>query len=81
MSKGEIYEHFLTYVEAKCLNASSPSSYIKDLLVKHDLDFSKVVSQGYDGANVMSGRCAGVQAKVQEFAPHAVYIHCYVHVL
>ncbi len=29
----------------------------------------------------MSGRCAGVQAKVREFAPNAVYIHCYAHVL
>ena len=29
----------------------------------------------------MSGRCAGVQVKVREFAPYAVYIHCYAHVL
>ena len=34
MSKGEIHEHFLTYVEAKSLNAASLSTYmyIKDLL-------------------------------------------------
>ena len=41
----------------------------------------KIVSQGYDGASVMNGRCAGVQAKVREFAPNAIYIHCYAHVL
>lgn len=46
MSKGEIHEHFLTYVEAKSLDATSLSSYIKDLLSKFDLDFSKIVSQG-----------------------------------
>ena len=51
--------------------------YIKDLLAKFNLDFMKIVSQGYDGASVMSGRCAGVQAKVREFAPNAIYIHCY----
>ena len=45
MSKGEIHEHFLTYVEAKCLDASSLSSYIKDVLMKFDLDCLKVVSQ------------------------------------
>ena len=29
----------------------------------------------------MSGRCAGVQAKVRKFAPKAIYVHCYAHVL
>ncbi len=81
MSKGEIHEHFVTYVEAKSLDATSLSSYIKDLLTKLDLDCSKIVSQGYDGASVMSGRCAGVQAKVRDFAPKAIYVHCYAHVL
>ena len=78
MSKGEIHEHFVIYVEAKSLDATSLSS---DLLSKFDLDCSKIVSQGYDGASVMSGRCAGVQAKVREFAPKAIYVHCYAHVL
>ena len=41
----------------------------------------KIVSQGYDGASIMSGRCDGVQAKVREFAPNTVYIHCYAHIL
>ena len=39
------------------------------------LDFSKLISQGYDGASVMSGRYAGVQAKVRKFAPKAIYIY------
>ena len=81
MSKGEIHEHFLTYVQAKHLDAQSLSSYIRNLLLQFDLDCSKVVSQGYDGASVMSGRCSGVQARVREFAPFAIYIHCYAHIL
>ena len=72
MSKGEIHEHFLTYVEAKALDATSLTLYIKDLLIKFNLDPNHLVSQGYDGASVMSGRCAGVQAKVREFAPNAI---------
>ena len=64
-----------------CLDAQSLSSYIKDILLQLDLDCSKVVSQGYDGASVMSGRCSGVQARVREFAPFAIYIHCYAHIL
>ena len=27
----------------------------------------------------MSGRCSGVQERLHEFAPQAVYIHCYAH--
>lgn len=81
MSKGEIHEHFLGYIEAKSLDAASLASYIKDLLNRFDLDSMKIVSQGYDGASVMSGRCAGVQAIIRDFAPNAVYIHCYAHVL
>ena len=78
---GTIHEHFLAYVHAECLNAEALAMYIKNLVTHFDLDANKMVSQGYDGASVMSGRCTGVQRRVIEFAPNAVYIHCYAHVL
>ncbi len=68
-------------MEAKALDATSLLSYTSDLLLQFNLDPRYLVSHGYDGASVMSGRCAGVQAKVREFAPNAIYIHCYAHVL
>ena len=40
-----------------------------------------MVSQGYDGASVMSGHCSGVQQRVRQVAPHAIYVHCHAHVL
>lgn len=40
MSKGEIHEHFLTYVEAKSLDAASLSNYIKNLLIQFNLNWS-----------------------------------------
>ena len=39
------------------------------------------MSQGYDGASVMSGCCSGIQERIKAVAPMAVYIHCYVHCL
>ena len=57
------------------------SSYIQQALITYDFDTNKMVSQGYDGASVMSGHCTGVQTRVREFAPYAAYIHCYAHVL
>jgi len=37
--------------------------------------------QGYDGARNMSGKYCGVQARVKELYPLAMYIHCCNHVL
>jgi len=38
-----------------------------------------VVAQAYDGASVMSGRENGVQMKIREVHPTAVYVHCMAH--
>ena len=76
-----VFERFLTYVEATSLDAESLSAYILDTLKQHNLDPENIVSQGYDGASVMSGHCAGVQQRIKEIAPHATYVHCYAHCL
>ena len=77
----KLYEHFLTYVEATSLDARSLSEFILNALKKNGLDPGCIVSQGYDGASVMSGHCAGVQKYVCDIAPHATYVHCYAHCL
>ena len=45
------------------------------------LDTSKICGQAYDGASVMSSNKAGVQAKIKEVSPRALYTHCYSHCL
>ena len=37
--------------------------------------------QGYDGASNMSSDCVGVQARIQQSAPLAAYVHCSGHCL
>jgi len=81
MDKAKINEHCLTYIEAESLNAEGLSSLILKVLSHNKLDPSGIVSQGYDGASVMSGHCPGMQQKIGEVAPMAVYIHCYAHCL
>ena len=76
-----IHERFLTYVEAKRMDAEALATYIINTLQQHGLDPSKIVSQGYDGASVMSGHCTGVQQRVKQVAPRALYVHCYAHCL
>ena len=75
------HEYFLTFVEAASLDAESLTQYIVSIITKHQLDLTCIVSQGYDGAAVMSGNCSGVQARLKEFAPYAIYIHCHAHIL
>ncbi|KAJ4936913.1 hypothetical protein JOQ06_001498 [Pogonophryne albipinna] len=41
----------------------------------------KLVAQCYDGAAVMASGLNGVQAKVKEKIPQALFIHCYAHAL
>ena len=74
MSKREIHGQFLAYVETKSLDATSLALYINDLLNCFDLDSLRC------RPSVMSGRCAGVQAIIRDFAPNASYIHCDAHV-
>ena len=80
-NKAVIHEHFLTYMEVKDLDAKSLTGYIVSALETYCLDPKLIVSQGYDGASVMSGSCTGVQTRLKEVAPHATYIHCYAHSL
>ena len=76
-----MHEYFLMFVEATILDAKSLTQYIVNTITKYQLDLTCTVSQGYDGASVMSGNCSGVQTRLKEFAPHAIYIHCHAHIL
>jgi hypothetical protein len=44
-------------------------------------DKDKLVGQTYDGACVMSGHINGLQSKVIEACPLAIFTHCHGHVL
>lgn len=77
----DVYERFLTFMQALSLDAKSLMEYIVSALNKYQLDVQDIVSQGYDGASVMSGRCTWVQKRISEIVPQAIYIHCFAHVL
>ena len=58
-----IHERFLTFVEARSLDAEGLTKYMLDTLKDYHLDLESIVSQGYYGTSMMSGRCAGVQKR------------------
>ena len=45
------------------------------------LDPSNIRGQAYDGVSVMSSGKEGVQAKIKEISPLALFTHCYAHCL
>ena len=36
---------------------------------------------GFDGAATFSGKKSGVQARMKEHSPHALFVHCHCHQL
>lgn len=79
---GAVYESFLEFQQAEKLDAASLTEKIIACLEKCGLEYKEnLVGQGYDGASVMSGKHAGVQARVKEVAKQAFYVHCSAHCL
>ena len=66
-------------MHATKLDAASLTQYITDTLKRLNVPLGDCVSQCFDGASVMSGECSGVQARIREVAPSALYIHCTAH--
>ena len=66
-------------MKIKDLDAKSLTDYIVSAIETYCLDPKLIVSQGYDGASVISGSCTGIQTRLKEIAPYATCIHCYAH--
>ena len=79
--QGTFNERFFTFVQATSLNAESLFNYLIRVLEDNGLDLTYIVSQGYDGASVMSGHFTSVQQRFKEKSPTAIYSHCCAHVL
>ena len=61
------------------MHPASSAKYITDTLTSLNLPLENCVCQCFDGASVMSGKCLGVQARIREVAPKAIYVHCTAH--
>ena len=56
-------------------------SVLLDWLKKKDLQCSKLIGMGFDGAATFAGKKLGVQAGLKKHAPHSVFVHCHCHKL
>lgn len=74
-----VKERFITF---KDVTSGKQADDIAALIVRFLEEYEcldRVVAQCFDGAAVMSSGLNGVQAKIKEKAPMALFIHCYAH--
>ncbi|CAH0547004.1 unnamed protein product [Brassicogethes aeneus] len=72
-------ESFLAFINIPDGSAQTYFSTITNELNKLNIDIRFCRGQGYDGASVMSGHINGLQSKVKEIVPEAIYVHCCAH--
>ena len=74
-------EMFLGLYETSSTTGESLAQVIIDVLIRFDLPLTQLRGQCYDGASNMSGTFRGVQARVKELQPQALFVHCAAHSL
>lgn len=81
-NKVEVDEVFLGFVPLPRTDAATISDLLINHLVKWGVDLERLRGMGFDGASVMSGVNAGVQARITARFPKAKYFtHCSSHCL
>ncbi|XP_025192174.1 uncharacterized protein LOC112592365 [Melanaphis sacchari] len=80
-NKSELVERFFGFYDVrKNHTAEGLFNLITSLLLEFNIE-KKLVGQCYDGACVMAGNLNGLQARIKEIAPNALFTHCYAHKL
>lgn len=73
-------EHFLDIVLLKKADAKIIYSTLVDFLMQKNIQLSKLVGMGFDGAT-FSGKHNGVQSLLKKNSPYALFVHCHCHPL
>nr|XP_047143105.1 uncharacterized protein LOC124817292 [Hydra vulgaris] len=77
----EVKESFLGFIPLSGKKTDSITQEIVQSLEKDGLDLKLCQSQGYDNATTMSGIHTGVQTRIKEFNPKAIFVPCANHSL
>lgn len=78
----EVEERFLDFLNCSAFrDTQGLQKLILEFIDKCNMTDIPIIAQLYDGANVMSGKNRGLQARIKEIHPQAIYIHCLAHKL
>ncbi|XP_074656009.1 52 kDa repressor of the inhibitor of the protein kinase-like [Tubulanus polymorphus] len=76
-----IKEVFFYFVNLERTTGDSIANGILSSLRKYGVDVNKSRGQAYDGTSCMSSAAVGVQGRIRNVAPKALFTHCRSHVL
>ena len=76
-----ISEDFVGMYATDRTDAGTLTRIVSDVLLRLNLDVCNLRAQCYDGASNMAGVHSGVQKRIRDLQPKAVYIHCHNHLL
>lgn len=76
---GDIVERFLGFHDVSEDKTANGLFELMDRILGNFNYRTKLVAQCYDGAAVMAGHLNGLQQKVKEVAPQAIFVHCLAH--
>lgn len=79
--KLNVFELFLGFFETKFTDAATLYSLLTNVLSQFELDLSDCRGQCYDGAANVSGHITGLQKRINNVEPRALYVHCSAHTL
>ena len=76
-----VCERFIGFTDVSAdRTADGLFKHVQQVVKEFELQ-QKLVGKTYDGASVMSGHINGLQKKVTDDFPMAIFTHCYAHVL
>ena len=78
---GVVEERLLAVESMDETTAEALYHTIREKLQQCGIEYSNMCGQCYDGASNVSGIHTGLQARIKEIFPSAIYTHCYAHVL
>lgn len=77
-----VNERFLGFIDvSESQKAEALGSKIFEFIDLLNLNSIPIIAQSYDGAAVMSGFKNGLQTKIRQKHPEAIYVHCMTHKL
>ena len=79
--KYEIHEEFVKFIKMDRVRVVDITNAIVGTLEGLGLSLNNLRGQGYDGASTMSGEKSGVQKRIRDIQPKALYTHCVSHSL
>lgn len=74
-----ICEHIIALQETNQTTGAVLTELLLNVLSKNNLLVENLVGQGYDGGSNMRGATKGVQSRIKEINPNALYTHCFSH--